>query len=93
MILRIRQAECALADGRLDEAYEIAQADDVRRHHHGQRLIGRLARAIVQRGQENLAAGRFQPALSDCNKAEKLAGNLAEVSQFQVGETGSVDLD
>ncbi len=83
LILRIRQAECALADGRLDEAYEIAQAEDVRRHHHGQRLIGRLARAMIQRGQENLAAHRFQPALADCNKAEKLGGTLPEVTQLR----------
>ena len=78
MILRIRQAECALADGRLDEAFEIAQADDVRGHRHGQRLIGRLARAMIRRGQENLAAGRFQPALLDCNRAEKLGGTTSE---------------
>jgi hypothetical protein len=83
LILRIRQAECALADGRLDEAYEIAQAEDVRRHHHGQRLIGRLARAMIQRGQENLTARRFQPALADCNKAEKLGGTLSEVAQLR----------
>jgi len=83
LILRIRQAECALADGRLDEAYEIAQAAEVRRHHHGQRLIGRLARAMIQRGQENLAAHRFQPALADCNKAEKLGGILPEVAQLR----------
>jgi tetratricopeptide (TPR) repeat protein len=83
LILRIRQAECALADGRLDEAYEIAQAEDVRRHHHGQRLIGRLARAMFQRGQENLAAHRFQPALADCTKAEKLGGTLPEVAQLR----------
>jgi hypothetical protein len=72
-----------LADGRLDEAYEIAQAEEVRRHHHGQRLIGRLARALIQRGQESLAAQRFQPALTDCNKAEKLGGNLPEVAQLR----------
>jgi len=83
LILRIRQAECALADGRLDEAFEIAQAEDIRRHHHGQRLIGRLARAMIQRGQENLAANRFQPALTDCNKAEKLGGNLPEITQLR----------
>jgi hypothetical protein len=83
LILRIRQAECALADGRLDEAYEIAQAEDVRRHHHGQRLIGRLARALIQRGQESLAAHRFQPALADCTKAEKLGGTLPEVTQLR----------
>jgi len=80
LILRIRQAECALADGRLDEAFEIAQADDVRRHRHGQRLIGRLARALVRRGQENLATKQFQPALLDCSKAEKLAGAAADVT-------------
>ncbi len=83
LILRIRQAECALADGRLDEAFEIAQADDIRCHRHGQRLIGRLARAIVRRGQENLAANRFQPALLDCNKAEKLAGTMPDVAQLR----------
>jgi len=83
LILRIRQAECALADGRLDEAFEIAQADEICRHRHGQKLVGRLARAILHRGQENLAANRFQPALADCNKAEKLAGSLPEIVQLR----------
>jgi len=90
LILRIRQAECALADGRLDEAYEIAQAEDIRRHHHGQRLIGRLARAMIQRGQESLAAHRFQPALADCNKAEKLGGNLPEVGQLRAAVCNAI---
>ncbi len=83
LILRIRQAECALADGRLDEAFEIAQADEVRSHRYGQRLIGRLAREIVRRGQEHLAANRFQAALLDCNKAEKLGGTMPEVAQLR----------
>ena len=93
MILRIRQAECALADGRLDEAFEIVQADEVRCHRHGQRLIGRLARAIVRRGQEHLSAGRFQPALADCNKAEKLAGTLPEVAQRRAAVCSAVIQD
>ena len=83
LILRIRQAECALADGRLDEAFEVAQAENIRRHRHGQRLVGRLARAIIRRGQENLAANRFAPALADCGKAEKLAGNTSDVAQLR----------
>jgi len=90
LILRIRQAECALADGRLDEAYEIAQTEDIRRHHHGQRLIGRLVRAMIQRGQENLAANRFQPALADCNKAEKLGGNLPEVAGLRAAVCNAI---
>jgi len=72
-----------LADGRLDEAFEIAREDEVRSHRHGQRLLGRLARAIVRRGQEHLAAHRFQAALLDCNKAEKLAGAVPEVAQLR----------
>jgi hypothetical protein len=83
LILRIRQAQCALADGRLDEAFEVAQRDQIQRHRHGQKLVGRLARALVQRGQENLAAHRYQPALVDCNKAEKLAGTLPEIAQLR----------
>jgi tetratricopeptide (TPR) repeat protein len=93
LILRIRQAECALADGRLDEAFEIAQTEDIRRHHHGQRLIGRLARAMIQRGQENLAANRFQPALADCNKAEKLGGTLSEIAQLRAAICDAVVKD
>lgn len=83
LILRIKQAECALADGRLDEACEIAQAEDVRRHRHGQRLISRLRRAFVQRGRQNLEADRLQPALADCNKAERLAGSQSDVAQLR----------
>jgi tetratricopeptide (TPR) repeat protein len=90
LILRIRQAQCALADGRLDEAFEIAQRDQIQRHRHGQKLVGRLARALVQRGQENLAAHRYQPALADCNKAEKLAGTLPEVAQLRAAVCNAI---
>jgi hypothetical protein len=83
LILQIKQAECALADGRLDEAFEVAKTDDVRHHRHGQRLIGRLTRALIQRGQMSLQAGQLQPALADCNKAEKLGGNLSEIAQLR----------
>lgn len=83
LILRIKQAECALADGRLDEAFEIAKADDVRRHRQGQRLVGRLTRALIQRGQTSLQAGQLQPASADCDKAEKLGGNLAQIAQLR----------
>ena len=93
LILRIRQAECALADGRLDEAFEIAQTDEIRRHRYGQKLIGRLARALVQRGQENLAGNRFQPALTDCNKAEKLAGTLPEIAQLRAAVCNAIVKD
>ncbi|MHC4754133.1 MAG: hypothetical protein ACYTBP_03230 [Planctomycetota bacterium] len=83
LIIRIKQAECALADGRLDEAFEIAQAEDVRRHHRGQKLIGKLTRALVKRGQDSLSANRLGAALNDCNKADKLGGNLTEITKLR----------
>ena len=83
LILRLKQAETAVADGRLDEAFEIVQSEQIRQHRRGQKLIGRLARAFTKRGQENLEAERIQPALLDCNKAEKLAGNTDEVARLR----------
>jgi hypothetical protein len=83
LILRLKQAESAIADGRLDEAFEIAQSKDFREHHRGQKLIGRLALAFAKRGRNNLEAERIQLALVDCNKAEKLAGNTADVAALR----------
>jgi len=65
LILRLKQAESAMADGRLDEAFDIVQSDSIRQHRRGQKLIGRLARALAKRGQENLEAERTQLALLD----------------------------
>ena len=72
-----------MADGRLDEAFEIVQSRDIREHRRGQKLIGRLALAFTKRGRENLEAERIQHALADCNKAEKLAGNTADVAKLR----------
>ena len=83
LILRLKQAESAIADGRLDEAFDIVQSEDIKQHRRGQKLIGRLARAFTKRGQENLDAERIQLALVDCNKAEKLAGNTADVARLR----------
>jgi len=83
LILRLKQAESAMADGRLDEAFEIVQSRDIREHRRGQKLIGRLALAFTKRGRENLEAERIQHALADCNKAEKLAGNTADVAKLR----------
>ncbi|MBI4578716.1 MAG: hypothetical protein HY718_03385, partial [Planctomycetes bacterium] len=83
LILRMRQAETALKDGRLDEAFDLARAADVRMHRRGQDLIGRLARALVGRGREHLTAGRLPLASTDCDKAAALAGNLAEVAELK----------
>jgi hypothetical protein len=83
LLLRLKQAECAIADNRLDEAFDIVNSEDIKQHRRGQKLIGRLARAFSKRGQENLKAERLQLALIDCNKAEKLAGNTPDVARLR----------
>jgi tetratricopeptide (TPR) repeat protein len=83
LIVRIRHAETALEAGRLDEAYDLAQAADLRSHRRGQDLVSRLVLAFVQRGQEHLAGERWQQALGDAQRAFKLGGNRPEVSQLQ----------
>ncbi|MCP4256187.1 MAG: hypothetical protein GY774_01515 [Planctomycetes bacterium] len=83
LLLRLKRAESAIADHRLDEAFDIVQSEDIKQHRRGQKLIGRLARAFSKRGQENLKAERLQLALIDCNKAEKLAGNTPDVARLR----------
>jgi tetratricopeptide (TPR) repeat protein len=90
LILHVRQCEVALADGRLDEAYELAVARDVGRHRRGQRLITRLLKALVQRGQEHLHAGRHAAALADCEKAAKIGGNLPDVVALRAAAADAI---
>jgi hypothetical protein len=92
LFLRIRQAEVALHDGRLDEAYElVAQSEKLRSHRRGQSLVTRLVTALVKRGHEHLAASRPQQALVDCDKAARLGGNLPEVVELRDAASGAID--
>ena len=79
LILKIRQAEVALADGRLDEVFELAQSPKLRSHRRGQAIVTRLVNKLVERGQEHLEAGRAMQVLADCERASKFDANLPEV--------------
>ena len=83
LFLRIKQCEAAIAGGRLDEAFELLRADDVRSHRRGQELTDLIVKRLVERGRGHLAAGRISAARGDCDKAARLAGNLADVSQLR----------
>ena len=81
--LQLKQAQCALSDGQLDEAFRLVQTDGIKRHRRGQKLTAKVAKALAKRGREHLAAERFQQALADCNKADELGGNRAEVGELR----------
>ena len=83
LILRIRRAECALADGRLDEAFDQAVRDDVRQHRRGQSLVTRLINKLIERGKSHFDVGRADKALEDYERAERLGGNQAQLVQLR----------
>jgi hypothetical protein len=83
LILRIKRAEAALHDGRLEEALAIARRDDVRSHRRGHELARRLVVALLARGREHLAARRADAALADAKRALELAGERPDVLHLQ----------
>jgi hypothetical protein len=83
LILRIRQAEVALSDGRLDEAFELIRPEPARTHRRGQRVMGKLVRALIHRGETHLSDERYLAALADCEKAQQLAGNLPDIVELR----------
>ena len=83
LILRLKQCERALADGRLDEAFDLARQPDVRAHRRGQQLTTKLLKSLIDRGRRHLAQGRLAAAAADADKAVLLGGNLPDGVQLQ----------
>jgi hypothetical protein len=82
-MLRLKQCERALADGRLDEAFDLVRQPDIRSHRRGQDLTSELVTALVHRGRGHLAQGRLTAAAMDADKAVQLGGNLPDTVQLK----------
>ena len=67
---RLRAAEAAVRQGRLDEAYRIALAPDIRAQRRGAALLRRLSDKFIARAREHFASDRFSEALRDLDRAE-----------------------
>ncbi|MDA1159646.1 MAG: FHA domain-containing protein, partial [Planctomycetota bacterium] len=78
--LRLRQAETAFAEGRLNEAARLVEQPGVRDHREGQLLLTKIVAAFVERGREHLSSGRLDEAGSDCGEAKKLGGDQSAVA-------------
>ncbi len=89
--LRIKQAETALAEGRLEEAFEILRQAEARSTKWGQELIGNLVEALVARGREHLAAGRLPQAQADAERAVAIGGNMTHVAQLRAAVAHAVE--
>ncbi len=81
--MRLRVAEKAAKDGRLDEAFRLACAQDLRTHQRAQAILKSLTPKLLERAREHYRADRFAEALSDLDRAQ--AGNvmLEEISELR----------
>lgn len=70
MFARLKVAEKALNDGRIDEAYERLSAPDVRNSQRAQDLRDTLGRSLLARARLHAQAGRYREALSDLERLE-----------------------
>lgn len=73
--LRLKQAQNALSDGRIDEAFAIAIEKDIRELRGGQSLLTQLVAPLLDRAEKHLEKGRLKDALLDVERAIQAGGN------------------
>ena len=84
LFVRLKAAENALRDGRLDEAYRLATATDVREHRRGAAVLASLTERFLERARNHYRADRFTEALLDLDRADAggvMKEELAELRQ------------
>ena len=81
VFVRLRAAEKALKDGRLDEAFRLAAAPDLRDQRRAQAVLEALTERFLDRAREHFSADRFLEALEDVTRAQ-----LGGVRKEEVGE-------
>lgn len=80
--LDLKRADVAIASGRLDEAFQVLQSSEERKHRDGQKLVDRLTKSLVARATEHLANDRLEDAHHDVQRALQLAGRKPEVTEL-----------
>lgn len=69
---RLKVAETALNDGRLDEAFERLRAPGVKKNRRAQELLDALAKSLLARARLAAQAGRYHQALSDLDRLQEI---------------------
>ncbi|MGB0715050.1 MAG: hypothetical protein ACPGXK_04175 [Phycisphaerae bacterium] len=80
---RLKAAEKALRDGRLDEAYRLASSADLQSHKRGQAVLEQLAKPLFDRAREHFHADRFDEALQDLKHARLAGVMLDEIEELE----------
>jgi hypothetical protein len=83
LIVRLKAAENALRDGRLDEAYRLATAPDLRDHRRAGAVVAALTERFIERARAHFRADRFAEALIDLDRAEAGGVMKEELSELR----------
>lgn len=83
VFVRLRAAEKALRDGRLDEAFRLASAADLKDHRRAIDVRSSLAEKFLARAREHFRADRFREAMTDLERAEAGHSLMAQVAELR----------
>ncbi len=90
-LVRLQKARNALKDGRLDEAFDIAQDKKLRDYRECQVLLEKMVRPLLERAREHLGAGRPEDALADVERAQEAGGNRPETATVRQDVLGVLE--
>lgn len=91
--VRIKSAEDALAAGRLDEAFEIAIAENLSKHDRVPQLRQAIATALFLRGQDRLLARQFTESLADFERAGRCGYAIEKIREWRLRAEEARDAD
>lgn len=81
--VRLKTAEDAFDDGRIDEAFDVVTMPDLAGHRRTQVLLNKLTEALLARGQEHLLNQRFGEALADFERAGRCGHATEKVAEWR----------
>ncbi len=80
---RLRAAEKALKGGRLDEAFRLATAPDLRDQSSCKSILEKVAIQLIERARGHFAEERFAEALADLDKAEAAGTQHERIAELR----------
>jgi tetratricopeptide (TPR) repeat protein len=83
LFVRLKAAENALRDGRIDEAYRLATQPDMREHRRGAAVLSALTEKFIERARNHFRADRFAEALLDLHRAETGAVLKEQIAELR----------
>ena len=83
VFVRLKAAEKALGDDRLDEAYRLATAPDLRDHPRARAVLTMLTDRFIERARAHFRSDRFAEALADLGRAEVGGARKDEIAELR----------